>query len=79
MQVQARTLGGFRGCMRLHGAWSPCMFVASDRAVCGRVQVGPITFSQTEQAHEIVRKRTSRAVSENVCPTSCKFHLQKGK
>ena len=27
--------GGPRGCMRLHGAWPPCMIVASGRAVVG--------------------------------------------
>ena len=37
---------GPRGCMRLH-----CV---------GRVQVGPITFSQTKHAHEIVRIRTTK-------------------
>ena len=45
---------GPRGCMRLHGAWPPCMHGRSKRSGCGRAQVGPITFSQTKHAHEIV-------------------------
>ena len=31
----------------------------SKRLGCGQVQVGPITFSQTKHAHELVRIRTS--------------------
>ena len=64
---QAHTLGGFggfrqtahslvevrRGCMRL--AWRVAtLHGCSKRSGCGRVQVGPITFSQTKHADELV-------------------------
>ena len=49
---------GPRGCMRLHGAWLPCMAVASCQAVVG---------------FKLVRL-LSRAFSENGCPPSCKFY-----
>ena len=56
MNRQLSGRAGPRGYMRLHGAWPLCMSVASGWAVW--VQVGPITFSQTKHAHEIVRIRT---------------------
>ena len=47
-----------RPCMRQ--AWRlATLHGCSKRSGCGRVQVGPITFSQTKHAHELVRIRTS--------------------
>ena len=72
--MQACTVGGFGGFGRT--AYSPvevrggacvCMALGhlglhghSKQSGCGRVQVGPITFSQTKHAHEIVCIRTTK-------------------
>ena len=52
------------GCMRL--AWHlATLHGCSKWSGCGRLQVGPITFSQTKHAHKLIHIRTSQAVSKN--------------
>ena len=57
--------------MRLHGAWPPCVAVASGWAVVG-FKLARVLFPQTKHAHRVVCIRTTKPLKPS--PTAAHHH-----